>query len=150
MESALKAVFARTVIGMFLAVRGVARRLRQRPDGRVNQMAHEVPALKIIRPALGLVFYLALLDWLVPGTRLEWAHGAVPTPLRWGSAAGCLLSVLIMWSSFEALGQTYRGGVGLWDDHLLVVAGPYDVPPPAVPLAMLDLKPLAVPGAEAF
>ena len=25
-----------------------------------------------------------------------------------------------------------------------------DVPPPAVPLAMLDLKPLAVPGAEAF
>ena len=28
--------------------------------------------------------------------------------------------------------------------------GASDVPPPAVPLAMLDLKPLAVPGAEAF
>ena len=25
-----------------------------------------------------------------------------------------------------------------------------DVPPPAVPLAMLDLQPLVVPGAEAF
>ena len=31
-----------------------------------------------------------------------------------------------------------------------VNCGQVDVPPPAVPLAMLDLKPLAVPGAEAF
>ena len=33
-------------------------------------------------------------------------------------------------------------------DSLDAVVGP-DVPPPAVPLAMLDLQPLAVPGAEA-
>ena len=33
---------------------------------------------------------------------------------------------------------------------MMVILVGIDVPPPAVPLAMLDLKPLAVPGAEAF
>ena len=44
--------------------------------------------------------------------------------------------------------QRYAGDTSVYGNAELRVF--LDVPPPAVPLAMLDLKPLAVPGAEAF
>ena len=52
----------------------------------------------------------------------------------------------------EADGTVTRGGAMLSgaSRRVGVTIRLTDVPPPAVPLAMLDLKPLAVPGAEAF
>jgi len=127
MEAALKLAFALNFGGLMLAVRRLARRLRQRPDGSVNQMENEMPALKIIRPVLGVVFYLELFDWLLPGTRTAWAYVVLPYPIRWGGAAACWLATAVIWWSFEALGRNYRGGLGLWDDHQLVVEGPYSL-----------------------
>lgn len=127
MEVALKVVFGLVFCGLLGAVRGVAKQLRQRPEGKVNQMPNEVPALKVIRPALALIFYLSLFDWLLPGTRLAWAQLGTPLLLRWSGAGACVLSVAIIWSSFAALGRNYRGGVGLWSDHELVTTGPYSL-----------------------
>jgi len=125
MDGTMKLAFGLIFLGLVLAVRGVALNLRARPEGKINQMAHEVPALRIIRPALGLVFYLALLDWLVPGTRLAWAQFATPSILRWGGVVACVLALLLARASFVALGRNYRGGVGLWRDHELITSGPY-------------------------
>lgn len=104
---------------------GVARRLRARPDGSVNQMKHELGPLRSVRPLLGMVFYLGLFDWLLPGTRMGWAFTAVPEGLRWAGAGACWMAVAFIQWSFRALGGTYRGGVGLWPDHTLVTDGPY-------------------------
>jgi protein-S-isoprenylcysteine O-methyltransferase Ste14 len=121
----LKVVFGLVFFGLLGAVRGVARQLRKRPEGKVYQMPNEVSALRVIRPTLGLIFYLALFDWLLPGTRLPWAQLGTPLLVRWSGAGLCVLSVAIIWSSFAALGHNYRGGVGLWGDHELVTKGPY-------------------------
>lgn len=119
-------IFFCALFGLLLvAAVQMARTLRARPEGRVDQTEHELPALKVIRPVLGLVFYGALLDWLVPGTRLEGVQVALPAALRWCGGVASLAAVLVVWWSFRSLGRNYRGGVGLWDDHQLVVGGPY-------------------------
>jgi len=47
---------------------------------------------------------------------------------------------------FTATSETFHH----WNVFSPGPGGVCDVPPPAVPLAMLDLQPLVVPGAEAF
>ena len=50
---------------------------------------------------------------------------AIPTTLRW-IAVGLLIPTLILFAtSFRALGANYRGGVGLYPNHVLVTTGPY-------------------------
>ncbi len=117
----------------FLAVFGLlavatvqaARTLRGRPEGRASQIDHELPVLRVLRPVLGLVFYGALFEWLLPGTRLEELRIALPASVRWAGGAVMLTGVLLAWWSFRSLGRNYRGGVGLWEDHQLVVRGAY-------------------------
>lgn len=49
----------------------------------------------------------------------------VPNAARW-CAVGLLLPTLLFFAwSFRSLGTNYRGGVGLYDSHELVTAGPY-------------------------
>lgn len=109
---------------LFATIR-VAGRLRSRPEATTNQTEHELRALRWIRPVLGLVFYGAVIDWLLPGTRLEFARLALPDLVRWTGEAIALAGILLVGWSFEVLGPHYRGGVGLWDDHDLVTFGPY-------------------------
>lgn len=125
MELAYKVGFGVVFVGLLSAAARAARELRQRPEGRVSQTAHELPALRVIRPALGLVFYAALADWLVSGTRLEWAYLRLSPLVRGGGFVACSLAVGVLWVSFASLGASYRGGLGLWDDHALVLTGPY-------------------------
>lgn len=114
------------IFGVLVAASAdVARHLRQRPGGRVNQSGHELPALRILRPALGIVLYLALADWLLPGRRLAWAEAALGTPLRLAGVALGIMSTGLVWWAFRSLGRNYRGGVGLWADHELVTHGAY-------------------------
>jgi protein-S-isoprenylcysteine O-methyltransferase len=103
----------------------VGRRLRMRAEGRVNQMAHEVGVLRLVRPLLGVAFYVGLVEWLLPGTRVAWAFIELPGELRWAGVGACVMAVGLIHWSFRALGTTYRGGVGLWPDHRLVTTGPY-------------------------
>jgi protein-S-isoprenylcysteine O-methyltransferase Ste14 len=49
----------------------------------------------------------------------------LPTGLRW-IGTGLLLPTLSFFAwSFRSLGTNYRGGVGLYDSHELVITGPY-------------------------
>ncbi len=74
MEPWMKLVPGVCAAVLFFTIRRVARRPRERPEGTVTQMAHENPALRIIRPLLAIGFYAGILDWLVPGTRLDWSY----------------------------------------------------------------------------
>lgn len=125
MEGAYKLAFGADFAILLVAVVRVARRLRARPDGTVDQTGNELPALRWIRIVLALFFYGALLDWLVPGTRLEFARLSLPDPARWAGEAAAAAGILLVWWAFETLGDDYRGGLGLWDDHRLVTRGPY-------------------------
>lgn len=127
MESWIKVVLAACVAILFVAVKRVAGRLKARPGGTVNQMENEIPALRVLRPLLAIGFYGGLLDWVVPGTRLPWSYHAGPAYLRGAGGCASVVSVLVLWWSFETLGKHYRGGVGLWEDHALVTSGPYRV-----------------------
>ncbi len=126
-DIAAKLFFALAFARLAVHVAGVARGLRAREDGRVNQMENELPSLRVLRPVLGVLFYLALLEWLVPGVRLEALNVQVPPPVRMAGALLCGLGVEWAGAGFRALGPSYRGGLGLWDDHELVTTGPYAV-----------------------
>lgn len=125
MEPWYKLAFGLDFVLLVIAAVRVGRRLKERPGAEVDQTANELPALRWIRPLLGLVFYGAILDWLLPGTRLEFARLALPGAVRWTGEAIALGGILLVGWSFETLGRDYRGGVGLWDDHRLVTTGPY-------------------------
>lgn len=125
METWYKIAFAVDFALLVAAAVRVGRRLRERPEGKVDQTEHELPSLRWIRPLLGLAFYGAIFDWLLPGTRLGFARLPLPGALRWTGEAIALAGILLVWWSFESLGRDYRGGVGLWADHRLVTAGPY-------------------------
>src|SRR3954454_3840268 len=76
-----------------------ARRATRRHGGDLNQLAREVRGLILVRAGLGLVFYAALLAWLLWPEGVRWAYLPVPAPLRW-IAAGLLLPVIafFVWS----------------------------------------------------
>lgn len=125
METLFKVGFLLLFMSAVAAALPGVRSLRRRSGAGVNQMAHELRALRVIRPALGMVFYAALLDWLLPGQRLAWAVIALPPAIRLAGAGIALGSVVILRCAFSALGESYRGGLGLWSDHTLVTRGPY-------------------------
>jgi protein-S-isoprenylcysteine O-methyltransferase Ste14 len=101
-------------------------RLASREHGSsLNQLSNEVRGLIIIRATLGIVFYSALIAWLVWPSRLRWMYVPIPDSVRW-VAVGLLAPTLFLFArSFQALGANYRGGVGLYPDHTLVMSGPY-------------------------
>ena len=102
-----------------------ARQATRRHGGPLNQLTHEVRGLVFIRAALGLVFYFALMLWLFWPRTVAWSYFRAPMALRW-AAVVLLVPVLAFFAwSFRTLGTNYRGGVGLYDGHELVVVGPY-------------------------
>jgi len=125
MEFWFKIACALLFAGVIGAAVQAAGALRRRPEAKIDQTEHELPVLKLLRPALGLVFYGSIGDWLLPGTRMAWARLALPVEARWAGAGIAALAVAVLWWSFRTLGSNYRGGVGLWDDHELVAHGPY-------------------------
>ena len=116
------------VLAFVFAVRvaaSTARQAAQRHGGPLNQLTHEVRGLLIIRAALGIVFYFALMLWLCWPRALLWSYFPAPMALRW-AAVVLFVPVLAFFAwSFRTLGTNYRGGVGLYDHHELVSTGPY-------------------------
>ena len=93
--------------------------------GTMNHLSHEVRGLLAVRAALGMVFYASLVAWIIWPRSLSWMYLAIPITLRW-IAVGLLIPTLILFAtSFRALGANYRGGVGLYPNHVLVTTGPY-------------------------
>ena len=92
--------------------------------------------------ALGLTIFaylvLSLSVILIPYRKAEkWA---------WFTLGGFWL---FLWGGNMILGLIANDPLDFYYSIPALVVVAVDVPPPAVPLAMLDLKPLAVPGAEA-
>jgi len=56
---------------------------------------------------------------------MGWAVVDLLPAVRWAGGAALLAAAPLLWWSFASLGTSYRGGVGLWDDHELVTGGPY-------------------------
>lgn len=93
----------------------------------MNQLTNELRGLIVVRAALGLIFYAALIAWLFDLRAGRWSSFALPTSARWLSVL-LILPVLVFFGwSFRSLGTNYRGGVGLYDAHELVTTGPYRV-----------------------
>lgn len=102
-----------------------ARRATRRHGGTLNQLAHEVRGLVVVRAALGLVFYGTLMAWLFWPQAIGWSYLAVPAAWRWLAVALLLPTLAFYTWSSRTLGANYRGGVGLYDGHELVTTGPY-------------------------
>lgn len=112
------------VIAATVATR-TAKHATRRHGGSLNQLAHEVRGLIVVRAALGIIFYTALFAWLFWSSAWSWMYVAIPNGARW-LAGALLVPVLAFFSwSFSTLGTNYRGGVGLYDSHELVTTGPY-------------------------
>ena len=107
-----------------IATRTVRSATRQH-GGTINQLSREVRGLLFVRGALGLVFYAALFAWLFWPRALVWTYLPIVPAVRW-LAVALLLPVLMFFAwSFQSMGNNYRGGVGLYDAHELVMTGPY-------------------------
>ena len=120
------AFVAAFVVASTIAAR-TARAANREHGGSLNQLSNEARGLIWIRAGLGIVFYASLFAWLFASQRARWAYVDVPSALRW-SALVALVPVLVLFRwSFQQLGTNYRGGVGLYDRHQLVVRGPYAV-----------------------
>ncbi len=102
-----------------------ARRATRKHGGSLNQLAHEVPGLLVVRAALGLVFYAALAIWLLGLPVGAWSYLPLPITARWIGVVSLLPTLLFFIWSFSSLGTSYRGGVGLYEAHELVTTGPY-------------------------
>ncbi len=102
-----------------------ARQAVRRHGGTLNHLAHEVRGLIVVRAALGLVFYSTLMAWLFWPQAVGGAYLAVPTAMRWLAVVLLLPTLAFFAWSFRTLGTSYRGGVGLHDEHELVTTGPY-------------------------
>jgi len=111
-------------IAVTMAAR-TAKRASGAHGGTINQLGNEIRALIAIRAALGIVFYAALVAWLFWPRALAWMYLPIPEATRW--IAAVLLVPVLAWfaASFNALDTNYRGGVGLYPDHVLVTSGPY-------------------------
>src|SRR5579862_2223284 len=104
---------------------GTARKAKVRHGGGMNQLAHEVEGLIAARAALGLIFYFALGMWLFAPARMRWAYLDKGVGSRWVAVALAIPTLIFFWQSFHSLGENYRGGVGLYDEHSLITRGPY-------------------------
>jgi protein-S-isoprenylcysteine O-methyltransferase Ste14 len=93
--------------------------------GTMNHLSHEVRGLLAVRAALGIVFYGSLVAWIFWSRSLGWMYFAIPTTLRWTAVALLIPMLILFATSFSALGANYRGGVGLYPNHVLVTTGPY-------------------------
>jgi protein-S-isoprenylcysteine O-methyltransferase Ste14 len=101
------------------------RRAARRHGGSLNQLTHEVPGLLIVRAALGLIFYAALISWMFGFRAAAWTYFPVPATVRWLAVVMLAPAIALLAWSFRTLGESYRGGVGLYDAHELVTTGPY-------------------------
>lgn len=104
-----------------------ARAATRKHGGSLNQLVNEARGLVWIRAALGIVFYAALFAWLFASARVRWAYLELPLAVRWGAAIALVPVLLAFHASFRTLGTNYRGGIGLHDEHELVVRGPYAI-----------------------
>jgi protein-S-isoprenylcysteine O-methyltransferase Ste14 len=93
--------------------------------GTMNHLSHEVRGLLAVRAALGIVFYGSLVAWIFWPRSLSWMYLAIPNALRWTAVALLIPTLVLFATSFSALGASYRGGVGLYPNHVLVTTGPY-------------------------
>lgn len=118
------------IAGFVVAVRAAAstaKRATNLHGGSVNQLAHEVRGLIIVRSVLGLIFYAALLSWLFWPSHFTWSYLPVPMGVRWLALGLFLFVIAFLDWSYRTLGTNYRGGVGLHDKHELVRTGPYRI-----------------------
>ncbi len=120
-----KVAFAMAFVFAVTVAASTARRASQVHGASLNQLAHEVRGLLIVRAILGLVFYATLAAWLFWPATLHWTYLPISAPVRWCAVVLLVPCLAFLAWSYRTLGTNYRGGVGLYDDHALMTAGPY-------------------------
>jgi protein-S-isoprenylcysteine O-methyltransferase Ste14 len=102
-----------------------ARLATARHGGSVNQLSNEVKGLIAVRATLGIVFYAMLIWWMVRPHAPSWSILPIDPTIRW-VAVLLLVPILALFTwSFRSIGASYRGGVGLHEEHELVTTGAY-------------------------
>ena len=120
-----KASFLAAFVWALLAVRRTAKRAVARHGGSLNQLEYEVRGLVAVRATLGVVFYGALLTWLLRAHAPTWMLVMAPAWTRWCGIAVMALGLSLLTWALRSLDSNYRGGVGLYDRHELVTGGAY-------------------------
>jgi protein-S-isoprenylcysteine O-methyltransferase Ste14 len=124
-ETWFKLTFGAAFVYAVAIASRTARLAARQHGGSLNQLAHEVRWLIGVRAALGLVFYASLFAWLFRAQSPDFMRLPAPEAIRWAGVV-LLLPILAFYTwSFRSLGANYRGGVGLYADHRLVVTGAY-------------------------
>lgn len=141
----LRMVFVAAFLAAAIAATTTARIADRQHGGPLNQLSHEVRGLVVARALLGLVFYAMLAAWLLQPARWPWAYLPVPDTARHASAVLLMAAVVFLAWSYRALGANYRGGVGLYERHVLVMHGPYRVMRHPIYLAFLLIMLLLLP-----
>lgn len=109
-----------------LTIAGAGARTAARTHGSsLNQLTNEVRGLIIARATLGLVFYAAVGMWVFAPARWGWTRMGWPATARIAAAILCIPVLIFFRWAFATLGPNYRGGVGLYERHMLVTHGPY-------------------------
>jgi len=90
-----------------------------------DHLEHEARPLLIIRPLLGIPWYLVVLGWFFVPRWTQWSSLALPT---WARITGMVLGglgLLLLWRSHKALGANFRPTLEVSPDQQLITAGPY-------------------------
>jgi protein-S-isoprenylcysteine O-methyltransferase Ste14 len=120
-----KLAFIIAIVYVAMVATKTARLATARHGGSVNQLSNEVKGLIAIRAALGIVFYAMLIWWMVRPNAPDWSILPIDPTVRW-IAVLLLVPLLAFFAwSFRSIGASYRGGVGLHDEHELVTTGAY-------------------------
>ena len=104
---------------------GVYHRLKSQTTGERLDRSHEgVFILATLRP-LGLIYWAAMIAYMINPVWMSWSSMPLPAWLRWSGAALAPLGAgLLVWT-FRALGPNLTDTVVTRRSHTLVTRGPY-------------------------
>jgi protein-S-isoprenylcysteine O-methyltransferase Ste14 len=90
-----------------------------------THLAHEARPLLIIRPLLGIPWYVVVLLWFFLPKWILWCQMPLPLWLRFGGMVTGAAGLLLLWRSHRALGRNFRPTLEVFNEQQLVTAGPY-------------------------
>ncbi|MFW6202190.1 MAG: methyltransferase family protein [Gemmatimonadota bacterium] len=112
------------VLGAGLAVSGALRRRADRAGGEVPRSADEKP-VRVALVAGAVLFYGALVAWLVHPELVGWGSVPVAEPVRWSGAVLLAAGVALALWALTHLGRNVTPTAVAREDAELVTTGPY-------------------------
>jgi protein-S-isoprenylcysteine O-methyltransferase Ste14 len=122
-DQALRAVLF--VVFLVVLPIGIYHRLEsQATRERLDRRQEGLFILATLRP-VGAVFWIGLIAWMADPDWMDWSSVPLPVWLRWtGVGVLAIACGLLVWT-FRSLGRNLTDTVVTWQEHTLVVQGPY-------------------------